>query len=191
MGNSGQRELIVSTWRRLGARRVGTKELRTIQNALAKELGSSAVQSPASIARVLADEGAELKHPEVIEFDAQWRASQIEADEARFKKLRAIQTELPLTIENGESLIRELELLRLQFDVEDDREGSQRLKSIAIGARQSAQNRSRDRTLDHATRREQKEIAQWLSVWLQTPELFEQWLELRQRSPEFKQAFAR
>jgi len=77
MGNRSKRELIVSTWRRLGTTSVGAKELRAIQDEL-KRSEEGNVMSPASVARVLADEGAELKHPEIIEFDASWRASQIE-----------------------------------------------------------------------------------------------------------------
>jgi hypothetical protein len=191
MENPSRRELIVSTWRRLGTGRVGSKELRAIQNALAKELGKDAVQSPASIARVLADEGAELKHPEIIEFDAKWRADEIEKEEARFKNLNALLSEPSLSIEQGETLIREMELLRSHFSKTDDREALQRLRAIAIEVRQRATSARRDQKSDERVRRQQKEIAQWLGVWLQTPELFEQWLELRRRSPEFKQTFAR
>ena len=32
-------------------------------------------------------------------------------------------------------------------------------------------------------RAEQAEIAEWLKVWIQTPILFADWLELRRRSP--------
>jgi hypothetical protein len=34
-----------------------------------------------------------------------------------------------------------------------------------------------------------KEISEWLSVWLQSPELFSDWLDLRRRSPEYKKKF--
>ena len=36
---------------------------------------------------------------------------------------------------------------------------------------------------------EQKEIAQWLTIWLQTPEAFEGWITLRQRSKDFQEKF--
>ncbi|HYY42970.1 MAG TPA: hypothetical protein VE775_09580, partial [Pyrinomonadaceae bacterium] len=38
-------------------------------------------------------------------------------------------------------------------------------------------------------RAEKAEIAEWFTVWLQTPELFQDWLGLRQRAPEFQQRF--
>ncbi len=191
MENASKHELIVTTWRRLAAERIGRKELRAIQKVLAKQFGENAVQSPASIARLLADEGADLKHPEIIEFDAQWREAQLETEKSQFKIINEIISEPSLSIEKGAALINELERLRRQCEQDGDREALRFLKNLAIEARQSAQARSKVRSTDEVNRREQKEIAEWLSIWLQTPELFEQWLELRKRSPEFKQTFAR
>ena len=186
--DSDRREMILTIWERLGASRVGRKELRTIQSKLMKSFGAPE-QSPASIARVLVDEGADLKHPEVIEFDAKWREVTVEAVESRFENLSLIQSEHRLSIEKAEELIRKLEARRQQLDASDDREGWQPLRDVAISARESAQALARDKTLDDLTRRSQKEIGQWLSIWLQTPELFDQWLELRKRSSEFRKIF--
>ncbi len=33
------------------------------------------------------------------------------------------------------------------------------------------------------------EIAEWFTVWLQTPEIFDDWLELRRRSANFREQF--
>ena len=186
MGKISVRDFIVMSWERLRTRQVGKKELRAIQNALAKEFGVA--QSPASIARLLSDAGAELKHPEIIEFDAKWRAAQIEKEEARFKNVSALLSNT-LSIEQGEALIREMELLRSRFTDDDDREGLQRLKEIAIEARQLALSAGKDQRIDKMLQRREQEIAEWLTVWLQTPKLFEQWLELRKRSREFRKRF--
>ncbi len=188
--DSDRNELIVTIWKRLGGNRVGRRELRTIRNELMKRIGGAA-QSPASIARVLADEGAELKHPEVIEFDAKWREAAIEAEGNRFKKLSLILSEAPLSIEKAEQLIRELEAHRQKLSESGDREGLQRLRSIAIEARESAQMLSKDHAVTDLVRRERKEVWRWLGIWLQTPELFDQWLELRKRSSEFREMFER
>jgi len=183
-------ELIVAVWKRLGGHRVGRKELRAIQKELTERIRGAA-QSPASIARVLADAGAELKHPEIIEFDAGWRSAKIDAEEDRFKHLSLILSESPLSLENAEKLIRELEAHRQPFAKTADREYWQRVRSIAADAREAAQTMSKDKAVDDLTRRAQKEIGQWFGIWLQTPELFEQWLEMRKRSREFKETFER
>ena len=67
-------ELIIEVWEHLDCESVGAKELEAIQRAVRDRFGAGAVASPASIARTLADEGAVLRHPEVIECDASWRA---------------------------------------------------------------------------------------------------------------------
>ena len=38
-------------------------------------------------------------------------------------------------------------------------------------------------------RAEKEEIAQWFTIWLQTPELFFDWLALRKQSEDFRQRF--
>jgi len=81
--------VIVKTWVELGKPPVNAGLLRTIHSRLIEAFGNIEVAGPAAIARVLADEGAELKHPEIIETDAEWRESRIEtnASDAGFERL--------------------------------------------------------------------------------------------------------
>src|SRR6266508_2157384 len=76
------------------------------------QFGPGSEESPAAIARVLADEGAELRHPEVIELDARWREAKIESHTARFKGLEDLLTGKPLRLKKAEALIKRLEKLR-------------------------------------------------------------------------------
>jgi hypothetical protein len=34
-----------------------------------------------------------------------------------------------------------------------------------------------------------REISEWLTIWLQSPELFENWIKLRRDSAEFRKKF--
>lgn len=187
--NNKKRELIVSTWQSLGAGRAGRKELRAIQNALAKEFGKNELPSPASIARALADEGAELKHPEIIEFDARWRESQLKLEVKRFKGIEHLFSAERLTLAQTEALIDSLEKLRRQFECEGDKHALTHINLKAAEARRAAQALAKDQTVPSAVRAEQSEVTAWLSVWIQTPALFTDWLELRRRSPEFRKKF--
>jgi len=45
------------------------------------------------------------------------------------------------------------------------------------------------RRVDDAQKAQLKEVSNWLTVWLQSPELFSDWLDLRRRSPEFRERF--
>lgn len=190
MENTSKRELIVSTWRRLGGGSVGKKELRAIHDALAKKFGKGALQGPASIARVLVEAGADLRHPEVIEFDARWRGSQIASEAKKFAGLEQFSSDKPLNLKRADALIGKLEQLRQEFEREKDRQALAQIKTMAAEARGAAQSRTKDRTLPAAIRVEQSEIAVWLSVWLQTPALFADWLELRKRSADFQKMLA-
>ena len=71
--NLTKRELIIEVWEQLNCESVGARELAEIQRSVGNRFGAGAIESPTAIARLLADEGAVLRHPEVIDYDAEWR----------------------------------------------------------------------------------------------------------------------
>ena len=188
-GPRTKRELIVEHWNRLGRTSIGESELGEIQRSIGSQFGQETNESPAAIARVLADEGAELRHPEVIEFDARWREAKIESDAARFKGLEDLLTGKPLRLKKAEALIRRLEKLRQNSERAGDQLTLKQVRTMVVNARQVADTLAKDRTLEPLERAEQAELAAWLKVWIQTPNLFEDWLELRRRSPDFQKKF--
>jgi hypothetical protein len=183
-------ELMVAVWDDLGRGMVGAPELRKIQRSIRERFGEEAVDSPAVIARMLADEGAELRHPEVIELDARWRQAKIIRETKRLEGLEAVAAGKPLRLDQAETLIKKLEGLREEADRAGDKTAVRSAQKIASEAREIAISMSRDLALDQTTRNEQAEIAEWLTVWIQTPRLFEEWLELRRRSADFKRKFS-
>ena len=182
-------ELTIEVWVDLGRAAVGEYELRQIQLALAKRFGAIAADSPAAIARLLADEGAELRHPEIIEFDARWRQTQIEKDVADFAVFDRFDPAKPLRLKQAEALIGKLEKLRKKFERASDAQALRTLRDEAVNARQTVQSLARNEKLGQRVRGEQGEITEWLAVWIRTPTLFAEWLELRQRSSDFRQRF--
>jgi len=187
---SRRREKVVTTWRSLGEPDVGGEELRRIQQVLADDsVASPGVNSPAAIARILADEGAQLRHPEIIEFDAAWREAEIHREAAKLDGLDELLSESPMGLQEAESLIKGLEKMRVRSARAGDKESEIQVRTLAIEAREAAVSSSRNRVVDESVRAEQAELASWLGIWLQTPELFQQWLELRKSSPDFKQIF--
>lgn len=184
-----KRELIIEVWTRLGRTSIGASELGRIQQSTRGQFGEGADESPAAIARVLADEGAELRHPEVIEFDARWREAKIEKEAGKFNDLDDFLAGKPLRLEQAESLIRRLETLRKTSETSGDQITLKQVRNLVINARQVAASLAKDRTLDAIARAEQAELAEWLKVWIHTPNLFGDWLELRRRAPEFRRKF--
>src|SRR5215471_4113860 len=182
-------ELIVSIWRESGCPAVGASELTHLQQAVAEVFGPGEVPSPARIARELAQQGAELRHPEIIESDARWRESQIANQIDAFESLRLLQTRVPLQLNQAAAIVAELEELRVRFVSANDELALADLKTLAIEARQAAKNLAEEDSLTPADREVQTEISEWFRVWLEAPNLFGQWLELRRSSAMFKEKF--
>ncbi len=55
-------DLIIEVWEALDCESVGAKEIIAIEEAVREQFGQNAVESPMILARLLADEGAELRH---------------------------------------------------------------------------------------------------------------------------------
>ncbi|MGQ0761828.1 MAG: hypothetical protein ACT4OT_07420 [Acidobacteriota bacterium] len=187
-GAQAAREFIVKLWLELGRPPVDAQFLENVQQQLAKSSEDPAI-SPAEVARLLADEGAELRHPEIIESDVHWRESLVNSQMDKFATVEALSSGARLNIQDAGVLLSELEKLRQEFERDDDDTGLNELRTLAADARQNAEMMHKNRKLNERVRTEQREIAEWLKVWLQTPMLFENWLELRRRSEDFRKRF--
>lgn len=108
----------------------------------------------------------------------------------KFAAVEPLSSGARLNILDAGVLISKLEKLRQEFARDDDETGLNELRALAADARQRAEAMGKSRKLNETVRVEQSEIAEWLKVWLQTPALFENWLELRRRSEEFREKFS-
>jgi hypothetical protein len=175
-------DLMIEVWEHLDCETVGAAELETIQTVVRERFGEGALESPARVARLLAEEGAELRHAEVLELDTRYRAA--DPYEAMFRNVLKFST-----FAQAAASIKNLENLRRQFARTKDREGLRRLHEVALKGKQRAQMIARNRNVDEKKRAEKAEIAEWFNVWLKQPEIFSDWLELRQRSKDFRERF--
>jgi hypothetical protein len=174
-------DLIIEVWEALDCESVGAHELEEIQQALHAKFGAGGFQSPAAIARTVADEGAVLRHPEVFECDLKWRKGKLE--EGRFQGGLDFSN-LSLAFES----VVKLEEERMELQAKDAK-GLKQLRDVVTTARKDLLLNARSKILDEKQREQAKEISEWLGVWLQAPELFSDWLDLRRRAPEFRKRF--
>jgi hypothetical protein len=181
-----RRELIIEVWEHLDCEAVGAHELEQIQQALREKFGEGALESPASIARTVADEGAILRHPEVFECDLKWRRKNV--GDLKFQEgldFSSLSGAFQSMVQLEE---RRLEL-QMKLQTNDDLRGLTQLRDIVTSARKDSLLRGRSKIIAAAQRDEAREVSQWLTIWLQAPELFSDWLDLRRRAPEFRKKF--
>jgi hypothetical protein len=170
-------ELIIEVWESLDCDSVGAAELENIQRIVEERFGRGAVESPAAIARTVADEGAMLRHPEVLEYDSTWRANRFSED-LDFS-----------TLESAALSLKRLDDLRAEIDRRNDRLDMKMLLDAVKEYKGDLLLVSRSKVPNQAIRAQAQEIALWLDVWLQQPELFADWLSLRTSTQEFVQKF--
>ncbi len=89
------------------------------------------------------------------------------------------------TLGDTERTLRRLEALRKEYRAKGDDKGCEYCREIALTGRRRAELISRDRRVGEAKRRQKKEIAFWFQVWLETPDIFGDWLALRKASSSF------
>ena len=175
-------DLIIEVWEKLDCENVGAIEVEAIEEAVRGRFGDAAVDSPMGIARLLADEGAALRHSEIMEL---WvRRFTDQPHEAEFRNL--IKTG---DLDSIERSIRRAENLRKKFMTDNDKDGLRQLRDEVIDVKSRLKSESRDKTFHCSIRQMYAEMTEWLTLWLQSPELFENWLKLRKNSGEFKKRF--
>ena len=67
---------------------------------------------------------------------------------------------------------------------------AERVREVGRLGRRRAEMIAHNHKVDDSKRVEKAEIARWFAIWLETPDTFFDWLELRKKSPEFQQKFA-
>lgn len=175
-------DLIIEVWEALDCESIGAKEIIAIEEAVRARFGASAIDTPMKIARLLADEGAELRHAEILELDVERRLES--PYDAMFRNILKF-SDFKQTIAS----IRNLENLRQKFTRENDKDGLRLVRETALKGKNRAQMIGKNTKVDEKKRAEKAEISEWFTIWLQSPEIFENWIVLRQNSKDFKENF--
>ncbi len=175
-------DLIIEVWEKLDCESIGAKEIEAIETVIREKYGAAAIESPMIIARILTDEGAELRHAEIMELDVLRRLES--PYDAMFRNVLKF-SDFKQTLNS----IRQLENLRRKFHSEHDREGLRLVRETALKGKNRSQMIAKNEKVERKKREEKQEIVEWFTIWLQSPEIFENWITLRQNSPDFVQRF--
>jgi len=166
--------LVIELWQPLNKDVVGASELEFVQESVVTRFGLGV--SPASIARALADHGARLRHPDILATDVRWRERNflLTPEDLTFGTLQAAL-----------ALIEKIERLREEF--ENNPAALEHLRQSVLQVKNELELLAASEK--YSNRELAGEIAQWLTVWLQTPQIFQEWLSLRRATPDFRERF--
>jgi hypothetical protein len=180
MKRKSKRDLVLDIYDREAMGEVTAREIAVINQALIEEFGEGGAMPPAEIARILHDEELPVRFDQIFRM-----MTATEKYENAFADF--IQNS---NLAEAERSIRSIDELYRKFLDAGDRTGVRFAFEAARAAKKNATDLSRLPQLPASRKLEQAEIARWLSVWLETPDLFSHWLELRKASDEFKNAFS-
>lgn len=172
-----KKRLILEIARELRAPRFTPAEVEQIRRQLIARLGAAGKTSADYIAGVL--ETAGLRVVWSTHADTEGRYEEEFHDLLHFANLEEAEM----------CLVRLDELLR-KFRAEGERAAAERVLEVARLGRRRAEMIARNPKVDAHKREEKEEILQWFKIWLDTPDAFFDWLELRKQSPDFQQRFA-
>ncbi len=126
-----KKDLIFEVWEKLDCESVGAAEISAVEDVLRDRYGYGAVESPMIIARLLADEGAELRHAEIMELDVERRLES--PYDAMFRNILKF-SDFKQTLNS----IRQIENLRKKFLDENDREGLGLIRELGVKGKNRA-----------------------------------------------------
>jgi hypothetical protein len=173
---STKKALILAVAQDLGKQRFSAPEVEQIRRQLISQFGDRGKTSSDYIVSVLEESGMRVvTSPKT---DTQGKYEEEFADLLHFT-----------TLEEAEMSIVRLDELMRKFQTQGERAAVERVREVALLGRRRSEMISRNRKVDAQKRVEKEETAKWFAVWLETPNAFFDWLEVRKQSPDFRVKF--
>ncbi|MGA2096969.1 MAG: hypothetical protein ABSH39_11765 [Candidatus Acidiferrum sp.] len=171
-----KKDLILETAREIGASRWTLAEIDQLRRRLQAEHGEAGKTSSEYIADVLKTAGWKVLTTLQEEAEEQY--------EEEFEDLLHFKT-----LEDAEVSIMRLDELMRKFRSQGENAAVERVLGIARLGKRRAEMISRNHKVEPNKREEKLEIASWFRIWLETPDAFFDWLDVRKQSPDFKAKF--
>jgi hypothetical protein len=175
-GAETKKQAILEIAEGLGLQRFTPAEVEQIRRQLMVKLGASGKTSPDYIAEVLAAAGLRVVFSTQADTDGQY--------EEEFRDLLHFAT-----LEEAEICLMRLDELWRKFRSEGQRTAAERVLEVARLGRRRAEMIARNPRVEVHKRDQKQEILEWFRIWLETPDAFFDWLDLRKQSPEYQQRF--
>lgn len=171
-----KKEQILEIAEDLSVNRYTPAEIEQIRRQMIARHGAAAKTSADYISDVLMGAGLRVIHATKADTEGRY--------EEEFHDLLHFST-----LEEAEICVMRLDELLRKFRAEGDAAAAERVLEVARLGRRRAEMISRNHKVDPQKRAEKEEVMQWFKIWLDTPDTFFDWLEVRKQSPSFRQAF--
>lgn len=175
-GSPTKKALIVEVARALKKPRITPAEIEQIRRQLIARHGEHGKTSPDYIVSVLQEAGIRVVVSTRVDTEGHY--------EEEFEDLLHFST-----LDEAEMCIVRLDELLRKFLAEHERPAAERVREVARLGKRRAEMIARNHKVDARKRSEKEEIAHWFTIWLETPDAFFDWLEVRKQSPEFQKSF--
>jgi hypothetical protein len=162
-GSSTKKARILEVARGLAKPRYTPAEIEQIRRQLIAHLGAHGKTSTDYIVSVL--EGAGMRVVLSSRSDTEGRYEEEFSDLLHFS-----------TLDEAEMCLVRLDELLRKFSVEGKPAAAERVREVARLGRRRAEMIARNHKVDAKKRDEKEEIAQWFTIWLETPDAFFDWL---------------
>ncbi|HTR48568.1 MAG TPA: hypothetical protein VMM16_14395 [Verrucomicrobiae bacterium] len=171
-----KKALILEAARAMGKARFTPAEIEQIRRQLIAHLGAQGKTSPDYIVSVLEEAGLRVAWSTRADTEGRY--------EEEFEDLLHFST-----LEEAEMCLIRLDELLRKFSAEGERAAAERTREIGRLGRRRAEMIARNHKVDPRKRAEKEEIAHWFAIWLETPDAFFDWLEVRKGSAAYRQQF--
>jgi hypothetical protein len=171
-----KKAVILEIARGLGATRFTPAEFEQIRRQMIARLGETGKTSADHIASVLEEAGLRVVWSTQADTEGRY--------EEEFRDLLHFST-----LAEAEMCLTRLDELLHKFREAGEPAAAERVLEVARLGRRRAEMIARNPKVEARKRTEKSEISQWFKIWLETPEAFFDWLELRKKSTEFQGNF--
>src|SRR6202140_936673 len=171
-----KKSLILQAARQIGVQKWTPAEIDQLRRRLIAEHGEAGKTGSEYIADVLKEAG--LKVVLTLQEEAEDQYEEEFEDLLHFK-----------TLEDAEVSIRRLDELMRKFQAHGEHTAAERVLNVGRLGKRRAEMISRNPKVEKQKRAEKEEIASWFRIWLETPDVFFDWLDVRKQAPDFQAKF--
>ena len=160
----------------IGAERWTPAEIDQLRRKLLAEHGAEGKTDSDYIADVLQSAGWKVVLTQQEEAEDQF--------EEEFEDLLHFKT-----LSDAEVSLMRLDELQRRFKAHGEKAAAERVMEVGRLGKRRAEMIARNHKVEAQKRAEKEEIASWFRIWLENPDAFFDWLDVRKQSPDFREKF--